>query len=144
MDRSLVLAYYMNGAVTDGKDLGGWTHGIDMTQQLQMWKPTIAFTPFAWVGARVFARSTSLALGLFFCVATLLWNWRNLRLRRGYDLGTVASSAIGLGNVVMLAACGVANDGRYLAVVLVCGMVSLLRTIRTVERRADALRADFL
>jgi hypothetical protein len=49
---------------------------------------------------------------------TFAANAVRLQLHALAYLGTVASSAIGLGNVVMLAACGVANDGRYLAVVL--------------------------
>jgi hypothetical protein len=119
----------ISGAFSGGKDTGLLTHGIDMTQKIQMWEPTIAFVPFGWVAAGIFARPTSLVWGIFFCVSTLLWNWRNVRQRQNFDLVTVTSSAVGLGNIVMLAAFGVAAEGRYIAILLVCGIVSVLRTI---------------
>jgi hypothetical protein len=135
----------ISGEITHGVDTGGWTHGIDMTRKFQMWEPTIAFVPFGWFAARIFARQTSLVWGLFFCVGTLLWSWRNRRLYQKFDLVVVVSSALGLGNVLMMMALGVADEGRYLAPTLVCGMVSLLRTIRAElqAREAETQRPGF-
>ena len=121
----------ISGAVT------GITYGIDMTQKIQMWEPTIAAVPFYWIANKVFARRTSLVWGLAFCVVTLLWWWRNRRLHRQIDIVVVASSALGLGNVLMLAAFGVADAGRYLAPTLVCGIVSLLRTVYMERERVE-------
>jgi hypothetical protein len=114
------------------------TYGIDMTQKIQMWEPTIAAVPFYWIANKVFARRTSLVWGLAFCVVTLLWWWRNRRLHRQIDIVVVASSTLGLGNVLMLVAFGIGDAGRYLAPTLVCGIVSLLRTVYTERERVEA------
>ena len=134
----------ISGAVTNGRDVGamtyvvgGMTYGIDMTHKIQMWEPTIAVVPFYWIANKVFGRRTSLVWGLAFCVVTLLWWWRNRRLHRQIDIVVVASSALGLGNVLMLVAFGIGADGRYLAPTLVCGIVSLLRTVYTERERVD-------
>jgi hypothetical protein len=126
----------ISGAVTKGRDEGLMTYGIDMAQKIQMWEPTIAAVPFYWIANKVFARRTSLVWGLAFCVVTLLWWWRN-RLHRQIDIVVVASSALGLGNVLMLVAFGIGDDGRYLAPTLVCGIVSLLRTVYTERERVE-------
>jgi hypothetical protein len=75
--------------------------------------------------------------GLAFCVVTRLWWWRNRRLYRQIDIVVVASSALGLGNVLMLVAFGVADAGRYLAPTLVCGIVSLFRTVYMERERVE-------
>jgi hypothetical protein len=61
----------------------------------------------------------------------------NRRLHRQIDIVVVASSALGLGNVLMLVAFGIGAEGRYLAPTLVCGIVSLLRTVYTERERVD-------
>ena len=120
----------ISGAVSHGRDLNGMTHGIDMTRKIQMSEANISLVPFHWVGTRIFTRTISLATGFILCIATLLWSWRNRRLDRDIDATVILSSALGVGNVVMLMAFGVADDGRYLVPTLVCGIVSLLLTIR--------------
>ena len=120
----------ISGAVSHGRDLNGMTHGIDMTRKILMCEGNIALVPFHWIGARIFTRSISLVGGFILCMATLLWSWRNRWLGRDTDATVILSSALGVGNVIMLMAFGVADDGRYLVPTLVCGIVSLLLTIR--------------
>jgi hypothetical protein len=130
----------ISGAVTKGRDVGGMTNGIDLTQKIRMWEPTIAAVPFYWIASKVFRR-TFLVWGLAFCVVTLLWWWRNRRLDRQIDIVVVASSALGLGNALMLIAFGISDDGRYLAPTLVCGIVSLLRTVYIERERVEGASA---
>jgi hypothetical protein len=125
----------ISGAFTQGRDVGSWTYGIDMTAKIQMWEPTIAPVPFYWIGAKIFTGRKSVVCGLVLCIATLLWSWRNRRLHRTVDLVVVTSSAFGLANVLMLMVFGIADAGRYLAPTVVCGIVSLLRTLHA-ERQA--------
>jgi hypothetical protein len=120
----------ISGAITHGVDIGGWTHGVNMSQRIQMWQPTIAFVPFSWFASRTFGRPTSVDWGIFFCVATLLWSWRNRHKYKTFDWVVVVSSSLGLGNIMMMIVFGVSDESRYLAPTIICGIVSLLRTIR--------------
>jgi hypothetical protein len=130
----------ISGAVSHGRDLNGLTHGIDMTGKIQMWEPNILSVPFYWIGARLFARPASLGVGLLLCIGTLLWSWRTRRLNQAVDPVVIVSSALGVGNFIMFMAFGVADDGRYLVPTLICGIVSLLLTLRA-EQGAALLKA---
>jgi hypothetical protein len=109
---------------------GGSTHGIDMTGKLQMWEPNIAVIPFLWVSVKIFSHTISPGSGVLLCLATLLWSWWHRSRHQTMDMDLVVSSAFGLASFLMLMVFGVADDGRYMAPTIVCGTLSLLRTVR--------------
>ena len=115
---------------------GPFTHNIDMTQSIQLWKMNIAYAPFGQVAAVVFNRRT-LALALPICIATLLLAWRDRRTKKGFDIVVVVSSALGAGNFVMLMLFGSGSEGRYLLVTFVCGVISFLRMLHPDISRKD-------
>jgi hypothetical protein len=118
------------------------TYGIDMTGKFQVWEPTIRYRPFGLVSALVFS-SPIVPVTVLSCVATLVWSWRKTRERSGeVDAVIVVSSAIGIGNLLMLLLFGISDDGRYLLPTVICGGVSILRLIQRALDRRQRREAD--
>jgi hypothetical protein len=106
------------------------TYGIDMRRSLQVWEPTIRYRPFKIIGDLVFSRLFVVG-GLLANVGALIWSWREMFSNSTkVDIVVVVSSAIGVGNLVMLVPFGVADAGRYLLPSVICGIVALLRIIQ--------------
>jgi hypothetical protein len=102
------------------------TKGIDMQSYFQLWKPRIAHVPFEWTAALVFSRST-LVIAVFLCLLVLISASKVRGARGAIDSVEVAAAGIGIGNVLMLVAFGVAAQGAYLLPTFVCGFVIFLR-----------------
>ena len=118
------------------------TYGIDMTGKFQLWEPTIRYRPFGLASALVFS-SPIVPVTVLSCLATLVWSWRKTRERSGeVDAVIVVSSAIGIGNLMMLLLFGISDDGRYLLPTVICGGVSILRLIQQELDRRQCRVAD--
>jgi hypothetical protein len=102
------------------------TKGIDMQNYFQLWKPRIAHVPFEWTAALLFSRSP-LVIAVFLCLLVLISAWKVRRARGAIDSVEVAAAGIGIGNILMLVAFGVAAQGAYLLPTFVCGFVIFLR-----------------
>ena len=92
----------------------------------QAWKPSVAYALFSFAALIVFSRPV-LLLAVFGCVALLIDAWRQRRRSASPDVVAVAAAGMGLGNILMLMAFGVADEGRYLLPTLMCGLVGILR-----------------
>jgi hypothetical protein len=106
-----------------------FTRGVDMRNYFQLWNPVTAYIPFGWAAVLVFSRPVA-GLSFLFCGLSLLWAWR-----RGYrgpatDNVVVVASAIGIANVATLMVFGIASEGRYLILTVVCAAFALWRMIR--------------
>jgi hypothetical protein len=124
----VIEPYVMNSPNSDVSGIE--TYGIDMRKTFQMWYATIRFRPFQFIATLGF--SPPFVIGaLLSCVVTLIWSWYKLFTNDAeIDMVLVVSSAIGMGNLIMLLMFGVADAGRYLLPSIICGEVSLLRILQ--------------
>jgi hypothetical protein len=105
-------------------------YGIDTSQSFQIWKPTIRYRPFKLMPRLIFSRP--LVIGaLLMCFISLIWcSYKSFFDMVKVDMVTLASSSIGLGNILMLFLFSVSDAGRYLLPSVICGIVSLLRIMQ--------------
>jgi hypothetical protein len=102
------------------------TKDVDMQNHFQLWKPRIAHVPFEWTAALLFSRS-ALLIAVCLCLFVLISASKVGRTRGVIDSVEVVAAGIGIGNVLMLVAFGVAAQGAYLLPTFVCGFVIFLR-----------------
>lgn len=106
-----------------------FSRNVDMRDYFQLWNPVTAYIPFGWAAALVFSRPVA-GLSFVFCGFSLLWAWYRGKKGPATDSVAVISSAIGLANVATLAVFGIASEGRYLILTVVCAAVALWRIAR--------------
>jgi hypothetical protein len=105
------------------------TYGIDMRHTFQTWVPTIRYRPFKLIGYLAFSSPVVIA-ALLSGLGALICSWHRMFSRSAKpDMVAVVSSAIGIGNLLMLVPFGVADAGRYLLPSFICGIVEIFRTL---------------
>jgi hypothetical protein len=104
------------------------THGIDMRSRFELWEPRIAYVPFGWAAAFMISRPF-LVIVIFVCLIVLIKSWKMSRARYEFDSFEMSAGAIGLGNILMVVAFGIAADARYLLPTFICGFVIVLRKL---------------
>jgi hypothetical protein len=112
-----------------------FSRGVDMRDYFQLWNLSRAYVPFGWAAALVFSRPVA-GLSFVFCSLALLWAWRRGSRGPATDSVVVISSAIGLANIATLVVFGIASEGRYLILTVVCAAVVLWRMMRAEAAKA--------
>jgi hypothetical protein len=106
-----------------------FSRGVDMRDYFQLWDLTTAYVPFGWAAALVFSRPVA-GLSFVFCGIVLLWAWHRGKRGPATDNVLVISSAIGLANIATLVVFGIASEGRYLILTVVCSALALWQMTR--------------
>jgi len=107
-------------------DLSGvTTYGKDTRGLFKSWDMGIKFIPIGLLERIVFNRMTAVG-SLLFCVLAVVWQLRRRKARQPLAL---LSSAVGIGNYVMLAFFGVASEGRYMLATVVCAVICMQELI---------------
>jgi hypothetical protein len=108
---------------------GSFSRGVDMRDYFELWNPVTAYIPFGLAAALVFSRPVA-GLAFILCGLLLLWAWHSGRRGPATDNVVVVSSAIGIANIATLMVFGIASEGRYLILTVVCAAVALWRMTR--------------
>lgn len=112
-----------------------FSRGVDMRDYFQLWDLTAAYVLFGWVAALVFSRPVA-GLSFVFCGLSLLWAWYRGKRGLATDSVVVISSGIGIANIATLMVFGIASEGRYLILTVVCAAVALWRMTRAQAAKA--------
>jgi hypothetical protein len=121
--------YAVNTASRLNELHSSFSRGVDMRDYFQLWELTTAYVPFGWAAALVFSRPVA-GLAFILCGLLLLWAWHSGRRGPATDNVVVVSSAIGIANIATLMVFGIASEGRYLILTVVCAAAALWRMTR--------------